>query len=154
MSNTSQSTLMYNRENDQESLVSYEPWVEWPTGSYALPRPKSGCPFSRHVVWLHGYRLHDVGVKPSTIKADQTHLQNSVSSNFIVEEFCSKRSSWTDGRANSLFPPGKYCLYKVDDSCPQGFQTGSLRFYEDGNQGDRTWTHVDGITPKCVQFLT
>ena len=33
---------------------------EWPSGSYGLPRPKSGCPCGRKNGWREGCRYQDM----------------------------------------------------------------------------------------------
>ena len=33
---------------------------EWPSGSYGLPRPKSGCPGGKKNVWREGWRYQDL----------------------------------------------------------------------------------------------
>ena len=132
-------------------LYEYELQKEWPTGSYSLPRPKSGCPASSNTVWCHGYRLHDsitITEPRNTTNSANTHLQNSISSFYFVEEFCLKISTASNTKNQNLFPPGKYCIYKVGDTCPQGFESGSLRFYENKTRINQTWSHVDGVLPK------
>ena len=117
---------------------------DWPKGSYALPRPISGCPTLRKTEWHYGYRLHDAHrlakMYNSTEPKALHHLRNSVSSFYFVEEFCTKKGRSTNERNFRLFPAGKYCIYKVGANCPKGFESGSLRFYENNMEPyEREW---------------
>ena len=123
---------------------------DWPTGSYALPKPKSGCAHSLKTEWHHGYRLHDSITSmniTNIIRANLTHLRNSISPFYFVEEFCTKKQRLTNKRSMIQFPPGRYCIYKVGANCPSGFQNGSLRFYENETIANRTWSHLNGTVP-------
>ena len=126
--------------------------LDWPKGSYSLPRPTSGCPFSRKTKWHYGYRLCD-DVRPKKIynstKFNATHLRNSISPFYFVEEYCTKKSRSTNERYLNAFPLGSYCIYKAGANCPQGFQSGSLRFYENRTRINKTWSHVYGNAPQC-----
>ncbi len=77
---------------------------------------------------------------------NKTHLLNTISSAYFVEEFCIKSPEGEE--SPSYFPPGKYCVNKVGESCPDGFQTGSLKFYEEGSIGSKSWSHTSGDRPK------
>ena len=115
---------------------------KWPKGSYALPRPKSGCPITSGNTWKFGSRLYDIKFASST----NNYLRNTVSSLFFVENFCSRSPSIERSEAN--FPRGQYCVYKTGNSCPAGLQPGYTKFFQDKATAGRSWSHTKGISPK------
>lgn len=121
---------------------------KWPKGSYALPRPKSGCPVSSGHTWKFAYRLYDTKFTTSY----KNHLRNTVSRLFFVEEFCSRSLSIERSEVN--FPPGQYCVYKTGSSCPVGLQPGSTKFFQDKATADRSWSHTKGMSPKSESSYT
>eukprot|EP00794_Sanderia_malayensis_P011023 gene11022-12187_t len=121
--------------------------IIWPNGDYSLPKPQSGCPSPLHVSWLHGYRLQNYNLS-DVAQSTSNHLQNNVSTTYYVEEFCTvfrkRGQTYPEG---GQFPEGQYCVYRVGDACPQGFQSGSLKFFEDSSIGNKSWSHANGATP-------
>ena len=115
---------------------------QWPKGSYALPRPKNGCPIASENTWKFGYRLHDAKFASST----KSHLRNTLSQLFFVEEFCSRSVSIE--RSEVTFPRGQYCVYKTGSSCPAGLKLGYTKFFQDKATAERSWSHTKGMSPK------
>lgn len=91
----------------------------WPSGSYGLPKPKSGCPNKQ---WREGFRYQDSeNVENTNLKTNRSNLSGQVNPHGIRQEFCihmdtpGKRIPW---------PRGKYCIYRKGKTCPTGLQEG------------------------------
>ena len=92
----------------------------WPSGSYALPRPKTGCPGAH---WREGFRYQDSeNVQNTNLQSNNSHLSGVVNRHGIKQEFCIHVASTRTEEA--FWPPGKYCIYKKGESCPNGLQEG------------------------------
>ncbi|XP_076072781.1 uncharacterized protein LOC143044604 [Mytilus galloprovincialis] len=115
----------------------------WPTGSFSLYQPVSGCPHSNK--WFEtGSRFYDneddsngnswsVG---HHLAGDTHDKQNS---KFF---FCTQTSGNT-GEYNRNWPIGNYCILKYG-SCPNGFDEGYIH-WDDENGGNGN--AVNGILP-------
>ncbi|XP_068708325.1 uncharacterized protein [Montipora foliosa] len=104
----------------------------WPSGSYGLPKPRSGCPDNN---WREGYRYHDSeNVENSNFKSNKSKLSGNVTLHGIRQEFCIHLDQTTSERLP--WPHGKYCIYKKGGTCPDGLQEGWVR-WDDEN------THID-----------
>ena len=57
-------------------MVGKYPWTLWPKGTYGLPMPKSGCPFSsNNQTWHEGFYTQDT---------ENTENYNLVSPNILL----------------------------------------------------------------------
>ena len=91
----------------------------WPSGSYGLPKPKSGCPSKE---WLEGFRYQDSeNVENTNTKTNGSHFSGRVTPHGIRQEFCIHKE--TAGK-RIPWPSGKYCIYRKGNSCPTGLQEG------------------------------
>ncbi|XP_028399576.1 uncharacterized protein LOC114522985 isoform X2 [Dendronephthya gigantea] len=115
--------------------------VDWPSGSYGLPKPKSGCPISKTSVWSEGWRFQDMENKASTqffrsrLSSD-SHFDIKIigEKRDINRTFCMKQNS---GRVQNVFwPSGKYCIYKKDGACPKNMASGWVK-WDDENYKNR-----------------
>ena len=91
----------------------------WPSGSYGLPKPKSGCPSKE---WLEGFRYQDSeNVENTNTKTNGSHFSGRVTPHGIRQEFCIHKD--TPGK-RIPWPSGKYCIYRKGNSCPTGLREG------------------------------
>ena len=91
----------------------------WPSGSYGLPKPKSGCPSKE---WLEGFRYQDSeNVENTNTKTNGSHFSGRVTPHGIRQEFCIHKG--TPGK-RIPWPSGKYCIYRKGNSCPTGLREG------------------------------
>eukprot|EP00794_Sanderia_malayensis_P012753 gene12753-14060_t len=100
--------------------------TDWPSGTYALPRPVDGCP----VDWKEGMRYQDSeNMLNTNNKSASYHLSGSVNKHGVRQEFCTK----TDDAKNGItWPTGQYCIYKYGYACPEGLVEGWV-FWDDEN---------------------
>ena len=68
-------------------MVGKYPWTLWPKGTYGLPMPKSGCPFSsNNQTWLEGFYTQDT---------ENTENYNLVSPNILLAgDFNNRKILW------------------------------------------------------------
>ena len=93
----------------------------WPSGSYGLPKPKSGCPSKE---WLEGFRYQDSeNVENTNTKTNGSHFSGRVTPHGIRQEFCIHKD--TPGK-RIPWPSGKYCIYRKGNSCPTGLREGDI----------------------------
>ncbi|CAH1240004.1 SVEP1 [Branchiostoma lanceolatum] len=114
----------------------YEPrgvtCVEWPWGTYGLPKTDTGCPEPAGVTWRPGVRQQDTEDDDSNNKwTPGLHFDGDFWKNNVYQKFCMKTSS-TEGYGN--WPRGSYCIFKRR-GCPSVgydtcFQTGEV-FWDD-----------------------
>ena len=94
----------------------------WPSGSYGLPKPRSGCPYKE---WREGFRYQDSeNLENTNLKSNGSHLSGQVSPHGIRQEFCVHID--TPGE-QIPWPRGKYCIYRKGKTCPTGLQEGMTR---------------------------
>ena len=91
----------------------------WPSGSYGLPKPRSGCPRKQ---WREGFRYQDSeNLENTNFKSNGSHFSGKVSPHGIRQEFCIHMD--TPGE-KIPWPRGKYCIYRKGETCPTGLQEG------------------------------
>ncbi|KAF7494181.1 Putative G-protein coupled receptor [Sarcoptes scabiei] len=130
---------------------------QWPAKNYALPMPVSGCPFDEQHRWLHGIRFHAVQHdKPYDDKirywSDNIMLKGGATESGIEQHFCIHQDFSTNASNDSnrcLWQPGKYCIIKYGDSCPDGFQTGSITWFDKKlqNSSSKLYNYINGTMP-------
>ncbi|XP_028403635.1 cubilin-like isoform X2 [Dendronephthya gigantea] len=142
---------LFVTRSDCQSSSQY---TEWPSGSYGLPSPKTGCPSTAKSVWKTGWRLQDMEDSPS-----RTRSRVSAGSHMLVKfigdkkdikrTFCMKAKTGTPKRN---WPKGSYCIYKKGSSCPEGMDDGWIYWddedYRNGNShgGSLPFGSYDGNT--------
>lgn len=103
----------------------------WPSGSYGLPKPKSGCPSKE---WLEGFRYQDSeNVENTNTKTNGSHFSGRVTPHGIRQEFCIHKD--TPGK-RIPWPSGKYCIYRKGNSCPTGLREGWIRWDDENTEID------------------
>ena len=89
---------------------------EWPSGTYAIPMPRSGCPVSTEFSWSEGLLRQDTeDSRPSNNWSSSLHLNGEKRDSTISQHFCVK----TNNTGKPQWPAGKYCIYKKG-KCPYG----------------------------------
>lgn len=119
--------------------------TEWPSGTYGIPRAKSGCPSSNGFTWHTGWRYQDTeDWFPSNKRSSSFHLDAWVSKN-LNRTFCMKTTKTGDSSRPS-WPKGKYCIYKKG-SCPSGLQPGHITWDDENvfNKNNKGGVLPDGV---------
>ncbi|XP_060084391.1 uncharacterized protein LOC132563668 [Ylistrum balloti] len=107
---------------------------KWPKGEYGLPMSAFGCPEEDSFGWNSGYAnltlpelsskqlwndLDDVTVEP--------HIMGPFHEHIMQLNFCLKQKISLTNDSDKNWPQGKYCLYKVGNTCPtEDFTEGSI----------------------------
>ncbi|KAI8506267.1 hypothetical protein Bbelb_156940, partial [Branchiostoma belcheri] len=119
--------------NTVMSQLVEEP-LEWPTGTYGLPRTNTGCPEPAGVNWRTGVRRHDTeDTASSNSWSSGLHFDGGMWRNDMEQKFCMKTIS-SDGSGS--WPSGSYCIFRKY-WCPSGFQPGEIYWDdEDSSNGN------------------
>ena len=94
--------------------------LEWPSGSYGLPRPKSGCPGGEKNVWREGWRFQDMQDLKNSSEwsrvSNGSHMLGVIiiyfSDRDVNRTFCMKQNTGIQAR---FWPKGKIFLYMQND---------------------------------------
>ena len=134
---------------------------EWPVGNYALPMPDSGCPASKigYSKWLTGMRFHAVQYdKPYDDKirywSENIMLKGGATSTGIEQHFCvhaaNNRKAPENSNETCTWQPGKYCILQYGLSCPDGFQIGSITWFDKSlnKSNSDLFNFINGTVPK------
>ncbi|CAB3996597.1 Hypothetical predicted protein, partial [Paramuricea clavata] len=115
---------------------------EWPSGSYGLPRPKSGCPGGKENGWREGWRYQDMQDAKNSSEwsrvSNGSHMLGAITvkrgNRDVNRTFCMKQNT---GIQAKFWPKGSYCIYK-SAACPN-FMTSGWAYWddEDGNNINR-----------------
>lgn len=112
--------------------------VEWSIGTYTFVKPRSGCPPD----WLEGWTDQD---------NEDSHNSNSISYGHhfagsfgrnMKFYYCTKNPNI--GMNGGLWPGGNYCILQHGESCPVGFQPGSV-YWDD--EDSRNGNSHGGVLP-------
>nr|XP_058952004.1 cubilin homolog isoform X2 [Pocillopora verrucosa] len=110
--------------------LSVSKCTRWPAGTYGLPKPVSGCPWSEGILWREGWRSQATFIiQTNNSRSPEFHLDGKVNSNEVKRSFCIKYRMTSD-RNRPPWPKGKYCIYKKYPGCPEGLTSGEL-FWDD-----------------------
>ncbi|GFS00619.1 apextrin [Elysia marginata] len=103
----------------------------WPSGSYALLQPKTGCPVD--LAFYGGNRAY-LKIHAEMVGSDLWHSHSSAFSgntisgfpgNVVTLEFCEVTAQFSSVN----WPQGSFCINKLlSKSCPMGFTDGYIRF--------------------------
>ena len=81
--------------------------LDWPAGSYGIPKAASGCPYGEGFQWRIGQRNQDTEDNtPRSYKSPRFHLDATVSKTNVERSFCVKTDTSTDMRRRP-WPAGK-----------------------------------------------
>ena len=126
-------------------LCLYAGQPDWPDGTYALPKPLSGCPDTgSQFTWQEGRRYQDSeDYYNNNSFSSPLHLAGYFGSNGISIEHRVKTS--TTGDSGTQWPNGSYCIVK-SGGCPVGFGAGSIYWddEDDNNHNSERGTLPDG----------
>ncbi|XP_046842956.1 cubilin-like isoform X2 [Xenia sp. Carnegie-2017] len=103
---------------------------QWPTGNFGLPKAKTGCPGDWKSGWREGWRFQDMeNGNPRSVASFGNHMDVTfpiTNSNYdIVRKFCIFKQTNKEAKR---WPKGSYCLYKSGNTCPQGLNSGYVKF--------------------------
>lgn len=120
--------------------------ISWPSGEYGLPMPVSGCPTNdASSEWLTGMRFHAVkhdktyDEKAYPYWSESIMLKGGATKLGIEQHFCmhstlSVPSNESDfehvSKTAEPWMPGKYCIFQYGDHCLEGFQSGSITWFD------------------------
>ncbi|EDO33752.1 predicted protein [Nematostella vectensis] len=126
----------------------YEP-VTWPSGTYGLPMPVSGCPDDETVSWKKGWTYHDTeDDNNQNQRSEVYHMPGNFSKHGIQQKFCIKD---TPKGGSEFWPEGKYCIYKKG-VCPANMKDGYVRWDDEQSEIDLNDKHQgdlpDGVYDK------
>ncbi|CAH3171752.1 unnamed protein product, partial [Porites lobata] len=114
--------------------------VEWPSGTFGIPRPRLGCPRSKNVTWSTGWRFQDTeDVYPNNYHSQNFHMNSSVMKDDVNRTFCIA----TENIGKKSWPKGQYCIYKRG-TCPKGLTEGYI-FFDDENR--KNLNKMGGVLP-------
>ncbi|XP_048578632.1 uncharacterized protein LOC5514562 isoform X2 [Nematostella vectensis] len=103
----------------------------WPSGSYGLPKPMTGCHGDK---WREGFRYHDTENNDNQNNQSAiSHLAGNVTLHGIRQEFCIHEGGEGEER---LWPQGQYCIYKKGALCPAGLNEGWIRWDDENSDID------------------
>jgi hypothetical protein len=141
-------------------IISQNEKINWPQGQYGLPMPVSGCPSASDSQWKTGSRFHDVRHEP--VPDDKFRywsqgvmLKGGSTDGGIVQHFCIRDTKVLPNASNYGYygwMPGKYCIFQVGDSCPDGFQSGAITWFDKSNAtlSQDSKNSVNGSLPKGI----
>lgn len=115
----------YNGKTDYERL--HHEVMYWPHGNYGLLKPKSGCPVDVEEEWSEGHRGHfGNGHNYKSYDFDAYGEYEQV---YFIQHFCIRQQ--VDDlsimpRYQTYWEPGKYCIFRKKDVCPERFRPGLI----------------------------
>jgi hypothetical protein len=101
--------------------------ASWPTGSFALPKTAFGCPEQDVFPWVESpitfWGQHSVSL------SNNFHMAGPVRNDSWSLVFCAKYEdtmSPEDIANQKQWPAGDYCLFKVEEHCPEGMLIANI----------------------------
>ncbi|XP_052832591.1 uncharacterized protein LOC128250767 isoform X3 [Octopus bimaculoides] len=121
-------------------------WIDWPVGSYALPRAGSKCPGKK---WVKQNSYHYIN--GFVEKGKSSHLSQFFFEGHSREVLC----LFNESSSNNHWEAGSYCLMK-NGPCPNKFQEGYVKIYQ-SNKKHRSTTYryccrKDGAAIKPIKL--
>ncbi|XP_068728127.1 uncharacterized protein [Montipora capricornis] len=120
--------------------------VQWPGGTYGIPKPADGCPSVEAFRWQQGWRCqYSNGHKDSkNAKSLAFHVDAVVDGEKVNRSFCMKTHAASDGN-RLVWPPGQYCIYKYQ-RCPDGLTEGFVLWddHDKRHENDKGGTLPNG----------
>ena len=105
--------------------------VQWPSGKYALPQAKDGCPAND---WLSGWRYQDNEDDNNANSYDPSNVNNYLridTGRNLKTYYCTKTFSSGNG---FTWPKGNYCIARYGGSCPSDFSSGSIHWDDEDDK--------------------
>jgi len=122
---------------------------KWPSGTYGLPEPASGCPvIDKTNTWKQGFTYHNTEDEfPANKRSQSYHFAANFSQHGIQQRFCVKDQALNNAdESKNQWPEGKYCVYKKGGSCPDGLKEGFIRWDDEQRHLDKP-NQRSGILP-------
>ncbi|XP_052777849.1 uncharacterized protein LOC128215177 [Mya arenaria] len=101
--------------------------VVWPQGTFALMKPRTGCPTSASR-WLEGWLKQTPERQSPNNEWNATHLDGSLTKTEYNFHFCVKPDA--SDEFSLAWPQGDYCVLK-HGNCPTDFTEGYVQFDDD-----------------------
>ncbi|XP_013096460.2 uncharacterized protein LOC106079802 isoform X2 [Biomphalaria glabrata] len=119
---------------------------QWPSGSYGLFRPATGCPSnSPFVTWTVGTRRHQTSTQYNDVSLNN-HMVYPAMENINETFFINERFCMVDSPAfGSAWPKGSYCINRKGGVCPSGFRSGYINMEDIGTNENVFGSVPDGI---------
>ncbi|XP_022328869.2 uncharacterized protein LOC111127870 [Crassostrea virginica] len=118
--------------------------TKWPSESFTiLSTVQTGCPSG----------FYEGGLKQHHKDTAMSHTSSTFSADIISEptsttyKFCTKKET-DESTTSTIWPTGKYCVYRQGGKCPEGFSSGYIQYDDMENPSD-----ISGILPDG-QFST
>ena len=99
----------------------------WPEGNYGLLKPKTGCPVDVEEEWSEGHRGH-FGKLHNYVSFDFDAF-GTYSEFVFIHYFCIRQQVNDPAiypRYQTYWEPGKYCIFRKNETCPRGWYIYSL----------------------------
>lgn len=119
--------------------------ITWPRGTYALPKPKSGCP--GQFTWSTGERHQMTKAEsPQNHWYHHNHFDAVLHKEALTMRFCVKEIP-SASNYDLLWPSGDYCIYQYGGQCPPYFTQGYIQFDDENTNNTNSQKGVlpDGI---------
>ncbi|XP_048576214.1 uncharacterized protein LOC5520256 isoform X2 [Nematostella vectensis] len=121
--------------------------LDWPAGSYGIPRAVDGCPRSLTTSWKTGVLFQDCeNTNPQTSRSPSYHLAGFVTKD-VQREFCIKVDTF-NGANRPPWPVGQYCVYQGEAGCPVGLDSGWVVWDDERNDNGTNRNRRNGTLPK------
>ncbi|XP_069113150.1 uncharacterized protein [Argopecten irradians] len=136
-------------EKDEEPPNFYlmtDEFMYWPSGNYSLLETIGGCPVDVKEEWKTGSRFHMGDGKNYVSTPFQ--LRGNYTEKYFEHRFCSHVGVIDDTlipRYQTYWDPGRYCIMRLNDKCPNGFKQGYVEM--DDLNGYESLSYVKGVVP-------
>ena len=91
-------------------VIFFWPSIDhWPLGSYTMPKPKSGCPYTKVNTWQESWRYQDLenNAKQGSKISSNFHMDARLINNDIFRGFCTS----SNDNVQEPWPQGKLTVY-------------------------------------------
>ena len=119
----------------------------WPSGSYTMPKPKSGCPHTDKTTWKEAWRFQDLenDAKQGSKFSSNFHMDAKIVNNDLERGFCTNNNQGVQ----EPWPVGSYCLYRNANHCPPNMTQGFIEWYDEQEKNQNRFNNYlslpDGI---------
>lgn len=106
--------------------------VQWPDGTYSLPRTVQGCPTG----WSTGWRYQDNEDNNNANYWQPSNLNSYMNFDLGTDYrtyYCTK--TFSGSMSGSTWPRGRYCIARYGGSCPTGFAGGYI-YWDDEDRNN------------------
>lgn len=142
--------IIHNRLDSPTLKSNNAHILTWPQGLYGLPMTIYGCPSAIGFSWEPGLRFHAINYK--ILKDNKSHwsdgmlLKGGLQMGGGVKQYFCMKTKEASINHSLRWVPGQYCIYQYGNSCPIGFESGHITWYEKPNGSFKSYSQK--ITPK------